>query len=414
MLYLEGVGPSAKLGPIHFSPRVNFFSGNNGLGKSFILDASWWVLTRTWARGNKGRPFENFEKPFIEFEYTNSSGELDKNKSDYDFLKKVWSVPKKRPSIPGVVLYAGVDGSFSSWDPARNYWSNEQNEEKIRSYDFSPEEVWRGIDKKSGDKICNGLISDWIFWQLDQSQEFDQLKEILTILSPSKEEPLEPGRPTSIEGDSTRYPSIKMPYGQDVPLIHASAAIRRIAALAYLLVWSWSSHIKISREIKKSPAREIIFLIDEIESHLHPEWQRKIVPALMKVMDAMGGQVPVQLIATTHSPLVLASLEPTFDTARDKIFTIDLIESQVKVNEFFWAQQGDANAWLNEAFGLKQARSIEAENAIEAAEAFMRGDMQSLSSNLNTVEKISKALMAYLPGGDYFLPRWEVFKELKT
>jgi hypothetical protein len=48
-LKLENVGPSPKL-EIDFKPRMNFLTGDNGLGKTFLLDIAWWVLTRTWAR----------------------------------------------------------------------------------------------------------------------------------------------------------------------------------------------------------------------------------------------------------------------------------------------------------------------------------------------------------------------------
>ncbi len=34
-----------------------------------------------------------------------------------------------------------------------------------------------------------------------------------------------------------------MPYGMDVALIHASAGMRRIVTLAYLLVWTWQEHV---------------------------------------------------------------------------------------------------------------------------------------------------------------------------
>ena len=49
-LHLEGVGPAEKLA-VEFKPRLNFLTGDNGLGKSFVLDIAWWSLTRTWARG---------------------------------------------------------------------------------------------------------------------------------------------------------------------------------------------------------------------------------------------------------------------------------------------------------------------------------------------------------------------------
>ena len=52
--------------------------------------------------------------------------------------------PAGRPAIPGVVIYAGVDGSFSAWDPARNYWQ-EESAERARAFNFTPEQVWNGL-----------------------------------------------------------------------------------------------------------------------------------------------------------------------------------------------------------------------------------------------------------------------------
>lgn len=47
---------------------------------------------------------------------------------------------------------------------------------------------------------------------------------------------------------------------------------------------------------------EAIILIDEIDVHLHPKWQRKIIPALQ---DLFRG---CQFIATTHSPFVIQAV----------------------------------------------------------------------------------------------------------
>ncbi len=43
-------------------------------------------------------------------------------------------------------------------------------------------------------------------------------------------------------------------------------------------------------------------MIDELDLHLHPKWQRDIVPTLSKVFPR------VQFIVTTHSPHVLQSM----------------------------------------------------------------------------------------------------------
>jgi len=120
----------------------------------------------------------------------------------------------------------------------------------------------------------------------------------------------------------------------------------------------------------------------------------------------LSGEAEIQVVAATHSPLVLASLEPLFDDEQDKLFWFDLQGKDVTFQEYPWAMQGDVVGWLtSEIFGLKQARSTEAETAIEAAEAFMRSDFDQLSEGLKTKAAIHKALLVTLPRLDPFWPR---------
>ena len=51
---------------------------------------------------------------------------------------------------------------------------------------------------------------------------------------------------------------------------------------------------------EKQPA---ILLIDEIENHMHPTWQRRVIPALLEHFPGL------QIFATTHSPFVVAGLK---------------------------------------------------------------------------------------------------------
>lgn len=41
-------GPAPRLAA-ELAPRLNVFAGDNGLGKSFLLDVIWWALSGTWA-----------------------------------------------------------------------------------------------------------------------------------------------------------------------------------------------------------------------------------------------------------------------------------------------------------------------------------------------------------------------------
>ena len=57
-----------------------------------------------------------------------------------------------------------------------------------------------------------------------------------------------------------------------VPILHASSGIRRVCALAYVLIRAWSEHRIADRLLgvgKEAPQR-IIMLYDEVESHRHP------------------------------------------------------------------------------------------------------------------------------------------------
>ena len=56
---------------------------------------------------------------------------------------------------------------------------------------------------------------------------------------------------------------------------------------------------------------EGVVLIDEIDLHLHPQWQRNILPALLKTFPKC------QFIVTTHSPLVISNV------ARESVFILD-------------------------------------------------------------------------------------------
>lgn len=46
-LHLKNVGPAPEM-QMELAPRLNLITGDNGLGKSFLIDVAWWALTRKW------------------------------------------------------------------------------------------------------------------------------------------------------------------------------------------------------------------------------------------------------------------------------------------------------------------------------------------------------------------------------
>ena len=232
-----------------------------------------------------------------------------------------------------------ADGSFAVWDPARNSWraAKDEQSERPAAYIFSPKDVWDGLQRQDGTVLCNGLLRDWASWQKENSETFAILKTVLDGLSPSEDEKLTPGDLTKISlADVRDVPTLRMPYRQDVPVVHAFSGMRRVIALAYFLVWCWEEHKKAAEFIGDTAESRIVFLIDEVESHLHPKWQRTIIASLITVMNALNQKssehkVSAQLIVGTHSPLIMSSVEPMYQKGKDAWFDIDFIDGEVVV-----------------------------------------------------------------------------------
>ena len=426
-LELKNVGPPPGMNP-EFGKRLNVLTGDNGLGKSFLLDIAWWALTRRWpaeinpylTSGKMALPCGE-GKASIAFGFTGKV-KRESYTSTFDRREQAWTGRVGRPANPGLVLYAMSDGSFAVWDPARNYWRKKGNadvQDRPPAYVFSPTEVWDGLKGDSSGSPCEGLIRDWASWQKEKGTAFERLRSVLNFLSPSRDEVLTPGSLTRIGLDDVRdMPTLRMPYGQDVALVHASSAMRRICALAYLLVWAWEEHLKAAQILGERATDQVIFLIDEPEAHLHPRWQFRIVPAVLEVMQSLtkpplndvlfdGVTLPsVQLLTATHSPLVLASLEPVFAPEKDAWFDLDYAgpeNSEVELTRREFERHGDVTNWLtSQAFDLPSGRNPKYAQLVEEAAELL----EQKEPSEDAIRDMERRLREALPSTDPFLFRW--------
>ncbi len=273
VLSLAGVGPAPALGPITLAPRLNVFTGDNGLGKTLFLDLAWWALTGTWA-STPAWPRPGYDNPTIRATVLSKTKEA-AVLGTFDHQAQAWVANPGRHAQPGLVLYFRANGQFSLWDPAQHYWRRNKalgidDPQRPDALHFGPNEVWEPIRSADGKIICRGLIEDWVTWQQTRAPEFDLLCKVLDQLSPSPQEPLRPGPPTPVWIDDIRlHPTLSFPYG-DTPVSLASAGVQRIVVLAYLVVWAWFAHQRAVQFLRREPEQRLIILFDEPESHLHP------------------------------------------------------------------------------------------------------------------------------------------------
>ena len=179
-------------------------------------------------------------------------------------------------------------------------------------------------------------------------------------------------------------------------------AAERLTEVACMLTWA------VLESGRNGLARGVTLLFDDVELHLHPERQRVVLDGLRNLANEVL-EAPLQLIATTNAPLVLASSEPWFDPAKDRLFTLEPGGNGRSVaREHTYTRYGTAGNWLtSDALGLPTDRNLTAEAAIgEAKRVVLKQHPER-----EEVLAADRALRAALPDDDDFWPRWRYFAE---
>lgn len=108
-----------------------------------------------------------------------------------------------------------------------------------------------------------------------------------------------------------------------------------------------------------------LVLLDEIDLHLHPEWQRVVLPTLSRALPNM------QFVVTTHSPLVVGSLQA------ENLYSLVEEEGATVIKRLPEQVQGRSSEQilLSPYFGLPSTRAEPVSDKLQAlAQAAVGGD----------------------------------------
>lgn len=101
--------------------------------------------------------------------------------------------------------------------------------------------------------------------------------------------------------------------------------------------------------------RPFLLLLDEIDIHLHPAWQRKILPVVQTLFPK------AQIIVSTHSPFVVGSIRDAW------VYPLALRDGQVRLDEPMESQAGSSFASvLKSVFGIEEEFDVETEKLFRA------------------------------------------------
>ncbi|EJV0278509.1 AAA family ATPase [Vibrio parahaemolyticus] len=115
-----------------------------------------------------------------------------------------------------------------------------------------------------------------------------------------------------------------------------------------------------------------IVLIDEVDMHLHPQWQRHILGGLQKAFPK------IQFIVTTHSPLVISDIKGVY------VNLLDNPEKATPVPELYGQ---DANSVLLEIMDTDIRNAKVNEKLGDLLDAIHQGDLNKAKSIVATLEQ---------------------------
>lgn len=180
--------------------------------------------------------------------------------------------------------------------------------------------------------------------------------------------------------------------GQKVPTISLSDGFRSMIALAGDLIWRLLQSFP---NLDNPTEASGVVLIDELDIHLHPSWQREIAGWLQEVFPNL------QFFVATHSPLIAAGAGEKSLTLR-----IDLVEGESEIVEIPYLELA-ANVdrtLTSAAFGLKSTFPTETENKIKRYHQLNRKNKNLAAEEKQEYEQLSLFVQDVKPFGEISQP----------
>ena len=185
----------------------------------------------------------------------------------------------------------------------------------------------------------------------------------------------------SKSGNTGRHVEVNTPYGW-VRINEMSLGYKSLIAW----VVDFASRMYHYHRTKAEPFSEpAVVLIDEIDLHLHPKWQRKILRYLSKKFPN------TQFIATAHSPLIVQAAEDANLVLIKRKGAQVVIENAPDIIKNWRIDQ----ILTSELFGLSSARSEKTEKIMTER----RKILEKPKLNVNDKKKLSniESRMNYIP-----------------
>lgn len=350
---LTGIGPAVPF-DLELGSRLTLITADNALSTTVPLDLVWWTLTRSWptrlhlpesalvlvseveAPGRTGgrRP-DAVGEAAIDYRFRTETGDRRDGRCRYrprppQPLEAWWQEDGQLwRENTRTVIYARADGGVSLYYPA--------GLDQISVYEFhtasgrpfalhmTEDELWHGARRPEHKVGCNGLFFDWRRWLAEEPETLARLQSLVSALVPASEPITLLPHPLALrEADYLNVPVLQLAQGR-APVYAAAAGVRRLLALAYLLLWPQVGDGHQRRKTILEDER-IMVLIDEADSHLSVGWGQALAAALPALAEALGLAEKLQFLVTARTDAFAEGLAGRTDPDTDRRYRYEGIE----------------------------------------------------------------------------------------
>ena len=326
--------PDVKM---EFDDHVNLFIGPNNVGKSAVLN-----MLRVLGADNLVTRFRSEERATSDRSQPGSlsvewmTGQNERKRFNFPNIEFMYAGIEWDPSMAGSFEIPNADMPLPFGDlmTARDVWNHHIKDHGYVGY-YNPKIDdgllnYTGIERRTDGSYCQGINSkvrlhDGISDSIDEmegtysEEEYSPVFPVLLVLrySMSDTERAVLESINSVLSDFTGgflhsmatkindYTRDRIGYvsatadGEVVSNALSKGTMSLVDMVTHFMV-GMARYYSGASDWKQQPG---IFIIDEIDAHLHPSWQRRIIPTLRWHFPN------VQIFASTHSPMMVAGLE---------------------------------------------------------------------------------------------------------
>ena len=311
-IYAKNIG-KYKEAKVMFNPRFNFLVGANGCGKTTLLKYMAIILNPSKANvfryGNNATVWVDYNNNGEKIRIGLGEGWVEKGIDYRKATHHIWKAAKKDEDILESYAINDLEKHKIDFAPLilgayRRIQYREIEGMKKETLPTQKRQDYRnrGIDSLEGGYLPD--VKQWMInryfviekeWAHNYKRNWDWIIDNLNAISPYAEN-------FAFKEIKKDLEPIFLLNGKECYLEELSAGFQAVLSLVFAIV-EWIESINEENNILIQKAEGTVF-IDELDVHLHPEWQIIVRNMLDKVFPKL------QFVLTTHSPHLIASAQP--------------------------------------------------------------------------------------------------------